>query len=134
MAYEIEKDWITEAGLRAVVIIVLRDGLDGTKWRSHRCGYVGVTKESPVFGKTYDDVYADVHGGLTFASGENPYKYPVESELHWFGFDCAHYGDATIDVDPIWQYMPENGAVVRTLDFCITECESLAWQLKGKEK
>ena len=134
MAYEIEKDWITKAGLRAVVIIVLSKGPNGTQWRSHRCGYVGVTSESPVFGKGYDEVSADVHGGLTFASGEKPSKYPVESELHWFGFDCHHYMDATIDPDPFLLLPPEEGTTVRTLDFCINECECLAWQLKGKEE
>jgi len=33
------------------------------------CGYVGVSEGHKFFGKDYDDVDADVHGGLTFAKG-----------------------------------------------------------------
>lgn len=35
------------------------------------CGYVGVSEGHPAFGKDYDSVAADVHGGLTFAGGYN---------------------------------------------------------------
>ena len=33
------------------------------------CGYIGVSSSHPFFGKDYDDVSADAHGGLTFAGG-----------------------------------------------------------------
>lgn len=33
------------------------------------CGYVGVPEGHPKHGQEYDDVGADVHGGLTFARG-----------------------------------------------------------------
>lgn len=51
MAFTVEKDWITEAGLRAVVIIGLR--ADGSK--TNRCGYVAVSQDSTFFGKTYHE-------------------------------------------------------------------------------
>ena len=136
MKYTVEKDWTTEAGLRAVVIATPM---------GHRCGYVGVPKNSKFYGLGYDDVHLNggVHGGLTYASagGKNPGAYPVESDLYWFGFDCAHYDDKKD-----WSIMDEiHKEVYRTLidlefenstikdtAFCVAECESLAKQLAGE--
>ena len=102
----IEKDWETEAGLRAVVV----NGFMGV-----RCGYVGVPRSNPLFGKDYmatELAEVSVHGGLTYAESDR--HYPVTSELHWFGFDCAHWGDTPAKC---------------TLAFCVNECEQLADQL-----
>lgn len=123
---KVEKDWTTASGLRAVVIATSM---------GHRCGYVGVSKDHPLFGKDYNDVGVDVHGGLTFSSTEIG-KYPVESDLHWFGYDCIHLGDARdlnlMDEDHRKFYenrcFYEDG-VVRSLAYCERECESLAEQL-----
>jgi hypothetical protein len=125
MSYTVEKDWITESGLRAVVTM----GHHGC-----RCGYVGVSKDHPLYEKHYNDLsdpYPDVHGGLTFSEGIS--DYPVESDLWWFGYDCNHLWDA-----PSTQYLEEHpdthgfieiGAVHRSLNYCISNCESLARQL-----
>lgn len=41
----------------------------------------------------YEDVPAEVHGGLTF-SGEGLHdEIDTEDKVMWFGFDCAHAGD-----------------------------------------
>jgi len=48
MSYTIEKDWITKAGLRAVVVIVRASGC---AWR---CGYVEVPKDHPLYGVEHD--------------------------------------------------------------------------------
>jgi hypothetical protein len=123
---KVEKDWTTASGLRAVVIAAQM---------GHRCGYVGVPKDHPLFGKDYGDVDADVHGGLTYAGHGD---YPVESNLHWFGFDCAHYMDAKdtsimdekyLEIHEKYPRYDMEGAVVRDLAFCKRECESLAEQL-----
>jgi hypothetical protein len=50
MSYDIEKDWITEAGLRAAIIIC-KSG----ERKTHRCGYVAVTKEHPLFKVGYHE-------------------------------------------------------------------------------
>lgn len=132
MSATIEKDWITEAGLRAVVLAMEM---------GHRCGYVGVPLVHPHYGKHYDDssLYdISVHGGLTFST-EKMGEYPVESDLHWFGFDCAHYTDAkdTSIMSPEYMRIHELyprldfEAVIRDLAFCERECESLAKQLGG---
>lgn len=50
------------------------------------CGYVMVPESHLYYGKGYDNVDVRVHGGLTFADGFH--------SGWWFGFDCAHSGDA----------------------------------------
>lgn len=120
MSYEVKKDWITEAGFRAVVIMTDI---------GHHCGYVGLPEGHPLYGVGYgdetdklkpldddepigsrgvmsvfcaalaggfktspEDVF-NVHGSLTYAHN-NP-MYPVPSnDLWWFGYDCGHSGDA----------------------------------------
>ncbi len=156
MAYDIEKDWTTASGLRAVVIMTDL---------GHRCGYVGLPAGHPLYGVDYseksphlklnperstekmspiqilcgagkdmDELNSpehvfEVHGGLTF-SGNGRGKYPVESELWWFGYDCGHSGDAPAPGSRMAQYGLEiEGDVHRTLDYCEAECESLAKQL-----
>jgi len=133
MKPNIEADWVTGAGYRAVVII---------HPAGHRCGYVAVPEGHKYHSHDYDDVPSiDVHGGLTYAGGEKA-QYPVEAEgLWWFGYDCAHLGDAR---DPelmqgeykevydkgLFREMHFEGDTVKTMEYCVNECESLAKQFK----
>src|SRR6266571_4523486 len=69
----------------------------------HLCGYVGVTREHPLFQHGSDDVDLSAHGGITFASlcapedkehGVCHIVDPGEDDVvWWFGFDFAHCGD-----------------------------------------
>ena len=69
------------------------------------------------------DIVFDVHGGITFAGdGDGGYPISEENDLWWFGFDCAHAGDAT-------KFMNHDGDVFRTQEYVEQECESLARQL-----
>jgi hypothetical protein len=125
----VEKDWTTQAGLRAVVVV---------QDHGNRCGYVAVPEGHAMHGKDYDEVDVTVHGGLTFADGTD--TYPVVAEgLWWFGYDCAHYGDSRDPelMTPEYQKMYDKGlfsffgeGTVRSLGYCVSECESLATQLK----
>lgn len=117
MKATIEKEWTTAAGYQAKVVAQLM---------GHRCGYVTVPEDHPCYGKGYDEVDVCVHGGLTFSDGGK------------FGFDCAHWDDArdeSIMSDEMkkvyadWPRLNEHGTV-KTLEFCVAECESLAKQLK----
>lgn len=60
----------------------------------YRCGYIKVLPGHPWFAKDYDDISADVHGGLTYANygiacaGEHD-----EKAEWWVGFDCMHVHD-----------------------------------------
>lgn len=172
MAFRIEKDFVTSAGLRAVVIVCqFEEGVD-----RHRCGYVGVDAGSKLWNKDYSeqldcidqeavdtaqvgekgvitiftagarsdgeskvrrslDIAIDCHGGLTYAGGGIGSIYPVESELWWFGFDCAHYGDATITQRAFEiEHGFENEGIVRSLLFCELQCEKIAVQLVALEQ
>ena len=165
--YKVESDF-TYKGYRCVVIF----GDMG-----HRCGYVGVGADNPLYGKDYSDyldinkseldgepigkrgimpllitandedervrldVYFNVHGGLTYAG--NRADYPVESNLWWLGFDCAHCGDA-YDWDLVEKYWGDNPQMqrrlkinrdlgwdneIRTQEYVENECKSLVDQI-----
>jgi hypothetical protein len=152
MSHEIERDWITAAGLRAVCILI---------HGSHRCGYVELPTDHPLHGVGYSETHPsltspspdtpvgkrgliplllvsmisegeipatpeiifDVHGGITFAGGDG--KYPADGDGWWFGFDCAHAGDGSLNPKVNWDDSP-----VRSTEYVASECESLAAQLK----
>lgn len=118
--FNVEKDWLTAAGYRAVVIM----GDLG-----HRCGYVAIPAGHPLHGVDYSaesealakipddeplgkrsaiallccaaegrikqspEMAFNVHGGLSYSGGNAGYPVP-SSGLWWFGFDCGHAGDA----------------------------------------
>src|SRR6266851_982028 len=81
-------EWRDEATGLACLIVRARFNL---------CGYVGVPHRHPMFGKEYDSVDVEVHGGLTFGGSchgricHTPQA--GEGEVWWFGFDCAHAFD-----------------------------------------
>ena len=120
--FTVEKDWVTKAGYRAVVIVGCFSGKP-----HHRCGYIGVPEGHPCYGANYDIVQCNVHGGMTYANGGD---YPVPSGLWWFGYDCAHYCDAPIVSDGLPRI---DGETVKTLAFCEGECEQLAEELLTKK-
>jgi hypothetical protein len=109
---KIEKDWITKAGLRAVVLF--------NEHGEFRCGYVGVEKDSGYYGIQYNDIseHLSVHGGVTFSGPLNG----LPKNIWWIGYDCAHSGDRI-------KNLREDGAVERSLEYCVDECESMARQL-----
>lgn len=108
------------------------------------CGYVGVEKQFPIYGKEYEELGdIDVHGGLTFSS---PCSGPIchitdnPDNLYWFGFDCAHWNDAVPGIDfalmtierPLLSNHDKKS--YRELDYVKAETMKLAEQLKEKIK
>ena len=73
------------------------------------------------------DKICNAHGGLTYSGGKD---YPIKNEkkLWWFGFDCGHNGDGYFEGNPI--FAPTSCIPVRSMDYVIEECESLAKQFK----
>lgn len=91
--YRIEREW-EHAGLKCAAVLNREGGF--------RCGYVRVPPTHPLHGKHYDEADAslNVHGGLTFVQEESCAH--EDGIGWWFGFDCAHAGDAMHDPDPDW--------------------------------
>lgn len=102
------------------------------------------------------EIFFDVHGGITYSGDRN---YPIEiwhfekldnrscatlySQPFWLGYDCAHTGDAK-DPSIMSEKQKEinrkynldfvyEGGIIRTLDYCKDQCDSLAYQLKYVE-
>lgn len=83
----VERMWVHDGHLCAVM---LHEHL------FHRCGYVRVDGDSPLYGKSFDQLYDDfyslydVHGGVTFSDSFDDLRI----KGYFIGFDCAHLGDA----------------------------------------
>lgn len=132
MEPSVEKIWTTEAGFLAASVWNARMGF--------RCGYVAVPESHPLYKIGYGDespalgtlkdlalmifpkdddslvtpeLYFDVHGGIIFADNHCPTIDDGPEDLWWFGFNCGHVGDGP----------------VRSLEYVMEECESLARQL-----
>lgn len=60
-------------------------------------GYIGVPPGHPWHGLDYDDVPADVHGGLTYSEDRAPKEAP--DGFWWLGFDTLHSGDDATTCD-----------------------------------
>ena len=80
--------------------------------------------------KTSPDIVFDVHGGITYA-GRAPRDVEDSDDLWWFGYDCGHAGDghAVEFMGASGKYFQDDTDPVRSLEYCIGECESLADQL-----
>jgi hypothetical protein len=104
--YIIEKDFIVD-GFRCVVVGI---------YMGHRCGYIAIPKGNELYGKDYDEINIDIHGGLTYAEySENDYPVKTDENLYWIGFDCAHCGDAK-DLDLIKSFGEDNKDIQMILD------------------
>jgi len=94
-------------------------------------GKINVFKVFIGFGLDPESAF-EVHGGITYSGGDG---YPVRAHKSWwFGFDCAHYGDAPdiselsgVRLNMAMEY-PSDG-FVRSLEYCVSECENLVGQL-----
>ena len=95
------------------------------------CGYVGVPKDHPLFGKGYDEETTEhltAHGGLTFAGT----MHHDPDGPWWFGFDCAHLHDISPAYGAKYGGMMFNEGRYRTLSYVENECYELARQLVAK--
>lgn len=111
------------------------------------CGYVGVSKDHPLFGiEEYPDL--SCHGGITFIGFCQPHsedgstgichvpELSEPDEVFWLGFDCAH----CFDFSPAYRSLlgPKieillGGGTYRTIDYVKDEIRSLANRLKAME-
>ena len=57
---------------------------------THPCAYVELPRNNKYFGRIYDDIPIECHGGLTYSSN----KLHTVDHTGWFiGWDYAHWGD-----------------------------------------
>lgn len=114
----------------------------------HLCGYVALPKSHPYYGKNYDDIPIEVHGGLTYARACQGKICHVPSEgesddVWWVGFDCAHAGDLIpgiqkmrepvglfYDIDQKYAYLNLPEDVYRDIEFVRNEIEDMVDQLE----
>lgn len=99
------------------------------------CGYVAVAPGHPWHGKSYEDVDADVHGGLTYADSchGNICHVPAQGEpdnVHWFGFDCAHAWDLSPN-DIARRHTLYEDEFYRTVEYAKGQCARLAAQIQA---
>jgi len=86
------------------------------------CGYVLIPKDHTAYGKPYESLDIDCHGGLTYSDIHS------DKDLWQLGFDCAHCGDYI----PNWPMISlDTSRVYRNLEFVKSECTSIAKQLKS---
>ena len=103
---------------------------------------IGARGAIPVFFAAFSnrmnrlDVVIDVHGSLTYSGRSEQYPIP-DTNLWWFGFDCAHAGDGK-DFSIMdertkeayasgFRYYPEGP--VRSKEYVMQHCKLLARQL-----
>lgn len=107
------------------------------------CGYVGIAADHPAYGKDYDSVEVDCHGGLTYSGlcQEGPPEQIIchvpesgqPEHLYWLGFDCGHCDDlapgtrAFCKRYALLEY--QEYEVYRNLDYVKQEVTGLAAQL-----
>lgn len=132
------KHWIdTDSGLDCLIVRNLSLTL---------CGYVGVPVGHPWYGLDYDDVEAEVHGGLTYAGlcedhiCHDAATEPVANvEVWWLGFDCGHLFDLIPAMQEIRKAMANRFAILegmplpetyRNMAYVEAECRSLAAQAR----
>lgn len=148
--YKVEKDWTTEAGLRAVVIEITPPELT----RNWRCGYVEVPKGHPLHGVAYNkpcpDSLAEYEQSImdkpvggrgpieVLATALKPDDVPVTAgfllDVHGSVTYSGESTDYPIETDGTFWYGFDCNHVddqedPKSLDFCVAQCESMAEQL-----
>lgn len=145
--FNVVKDWTTKAGYRAVIIF----GDMG-----HHCGYVGIPKEHPLYGKAYNEdiptpewlkeVSIGKRGAIDIfiqALREDQsicdvgLLFDVHGGITYSG--CSD--DYPVEAKGLWWFGYDcahyndktsysSSGIFRDADYCEKECESLAEQLK----
>lgn len=110
----------------------------------HWCGYVGVPRDHPYYGKNNNDCDVSVHGGLTFSDKCTPgpesetichiVDVGEDDDVWWLGFDCAHAFDLSPSVLKFHAYRATLCGIelaYRDLAYVREECRKLAAQLEA---
>lgn len=88
-------------------------------------GYIGLPKSHPYYGKDYNDIDVEVHGGLTFSGQGGRW----DKHYWWIGFDCAHAGDLMPGADIPGRITNRWDLSYRNIEYVKNELKHLAEQL-----
>lgn len=157
-----EGEWVDEPdiikfeyrGYKCLVFRVVKKdpfATDEHYFGGHLCGYVLLSEGHKFYGKNYDEIDVDCHGGLTFSEFSDDYEEFDEFDIdrsHLIGFDCAHSGDYCPSSEEMMKKIRRRGGiyaipeefkkysifnpVYRNVQFCVDECKSIVDQLINK--
>lgn len=85
-------------------------------------GYVALPKDHPWYGLDYNEIPADVHGGLTFGQLASDWseQFDFDPESWVIGFDTAHFGD-NLNVWPKESVVEETLRLFEQVNECYNE-------------
>lgn len=94
------------------------------------CGYVGVPVWHLWYGKPYESIDVEVHGGLTYSDNCAGHICHTAEEaandpVWWLGFDCGHAYDL---IPGLPFHSPRPHEVYKNWDYVMAQCASLAEQ------
>jgi len=78
------------------------------------CAYVGIPSHHPLYGKHYDSIDVECHGGLTYSGvfGRLMIKGEDRFDDYWLlGWDYAHAGDKGFNPPEVENLIRRNGGV-----------------------
>ena len=88
------------------------------------CGYVVLPKQNKFFGKNYNDIDVEVHGGLT-------YSQDIGEDFWKIGFDCGHLYDISPGLSPSFL---EDKSTYKNIEYVKREIENMVDQIIEKEE
>ncbi len=93
---------------------------------THPTAYVRIPRSHKLYGKKYDDIDIDVHGGLTYSSND---LMDIETDDWFIGWDYAHVGDYAGYDESLPEFMRSNNDKKWTVEEIIKDCESVIDQV-----
>ncbi len=135
-------EWVEEsdqatfehAGFKCLVMRGVAADYYGQSFGGYFCGYVQIPPNHPWYGKAYEDIECECHGGLTFASER------FDEDRFWVGFDCSHGEDITPSIEFIlsprrkkeqnefYERYPNWKRTYKNIQYAIVETQSIAEQ------
>ena len=100
------------------------------------CGYVVIPEGHPYYGKGYDDLPFDVHGGITYSSSLPECLCLTSARQGWVvGFDTGHFSDYMPAIEALLDrpYCTVTDLIYRDFDYVKREVTNLASQIKEME-
>lgn len=103
------------------------------------CGYVGVPPAHPLYMRDFALCELSAHGGINYSAHfrRRFFKFGLgeETDIWWFGFDCAHCNDLVPCMRAVYAILPrpfirsEAGMTYRSIEYVRDEVERLAEQV-----